>query len=228
MPKEKILIVDDEQDIVELVRYNLSREGYQTITSLSGEDAISKARSKLPELIILDLMLPGLDGLEVCKMLRADNKTARIPIIMLTAKSEESDIVTGLEVGADDYVVKPFSPRVLVSRVKTILRRRTSAVTEDQTVIKLNDIVIDPMRHEVSVKGRQIDLTFTEFRILQTLAGRPGVVFSRYQIVDAIRGSDYPVTDRSVDVQIVSLRKKLGSAGRHIETVRSVGYKFRD
>lgn len=229
MPKESILIVDDEEDILELVRYNLQKEGYSVICSANGEDALSKARNKVPDLVVLDLMLPGLDGLEICKLLKADPKTSQIPIIMLTAKGEEADVITGLEVGADDYIAKPFSPKVLVARVRTALRRKASKLaTEDQAVLKLHEITIDPGRHEVSVKGKVVELTFTEFRLLQTLAKRPGNVFTRYQIVDAIRGSDYPVTDRSVDVQVVSLRKKLGSAGKYIETIRGIGYKFKD
>ena len=229
MPKENILIVDDEEDILELVQYNLQKEGYSVICSANGAEALSKARNKLPDLIVLDLMLPGLDGLEICKLLKADQKTSHIPIIMLTAKGEEADVITGLEVGADDYIAKPFSPKVLVARVRTALRRKASKLaTEDQAVLKLHEITIDPGRHEVSVKGKVVELTFTEFRLLQTLAKRPGNVFTRYQIVDAIRGSDYPVTDRSVDVQVVSLRKKLGSAGKYVETIRGIGYKFKD
>jgi len=229
MPKENILIVDDEEDILELVRYNLQKEGYSVICSANGEDALTKARNKFPDLIVLDLMLPGLDGLEICKLLKADPKTSQIPIIMLTAKGEETDVITGLEVGADDYIAKPFSPKVLIARVRTALRRKASKLaTEDQAILKLHEITIDPGRHEVNVKGKVVELTFTEFRLLQTLTKRPGNVFTRYQIVDAIRGSDYPVTDRSVDVQVVSLRKKLGSAGKYIETIRGIGYKFKD
>jgi two-component system phosphate regulon response regulator PhoB len=227
MAKETILVVDDEEDILELVKYNLSREGYQVVCAATGEDAIAKAKRKLPDLILLDLMLPGIDGFEVCKLLRNDSKTSHIPIIMLTAKGEESDVVSGLEVGADDYIAKPFSPKVLTARVRTVLRRKTKTSDNIQTV-KIHELVIDPTRHEVLVAGKTITVSFTEFAILHCLAKRPGVVFSRYQIVDAIRGGDYPVTDRSIDVQVVSLRKKLGTAAKYLETIRGVGYKFKD
>jgi two-component system, OmpR family, alkaline phosphatase synthesis response regulator PhoP len=226
--KELILVVDDEEDILELVRYNLGREGYQVLCAATGEDAIAKAKRKLPDVIVLDLMLPGIDGLEVCKLLRNDSKTEHIPVIMLTAKTEETDIVSGLEVGADDYITKPFSPRVLTARVRTILRRKTKKTSDDTQTIKVHELIVDPKRHEVLVAGKAITVSFTEFAILHCLAKRPGVVFSRYQIVDAIRGSDYPVTDRSIDVQIVSLRKKLGTTAKYLETIRGVGYKFRD
>ncbi|OHB57233.1 MAG: DNA-binding response regulator [Planctomycetes bacterium GWF2_42_9] len=227
MPKEKILIVDDEEDVLELVRFNLEKDGYKSETASSGEEAITAAKSKLPDLVILDLMLPGIDGLEVCKKLKSDSKTENIPIIMLTAKGEESDIITGLELGADDYITKPFSPKVLTARVRRILQRHITRNLENAPV-KINDISIDPARHEVLVKNKVVELTFTEFSLLYTLARRPGVVFTRYQIVDAIRGQDYLVTDRAIDVQIVSLRKKLGAAGKYIETVRGIGYKFKD
>jgi two-component system phosphate regulon response regulator PhoB len=228
MSKETILVVDDEEDIVELVSYNLSREGYHVLSSLTGEEGLDSLREKLPDLVILDLMLPGLDGLEVCKQIRADTRTSHIPIIMLTAKADEADQVTGLEVGADDYIPKPFSPRVLLARVKTVLRRKAAVAEGDQKAITIHGLVINPGRHEVLIKGKPVEMTFTEFRILYTLAKRPGWVFSRYQIVDAVRGEDYPVTDRSVDVQIAALRKKLGSYGRYIETVRGIGYRFKD
>jgi two-component system phosphate regulon response regulator PhoB len=227
MPKEKILIVDDEEDVLELVRFNLEKDGYKTETASSGEEAITAAKSKMPDLIVLDLMLPGIDGLEVCKKLKSDSKTENIPIIMLTAKGEESDIITGLELGADDYITKPFSPKVLTARVRRILQRHITRNLETAPV-KIHDISIDPARHEVLVKNKSVELTFSEFSILYTLAKRPGVVFTRYQIVDAIRGQDYLVTDRAIDVQIVSLRKKLAAAGKYIETVRGIGYKFKD
>jgi two-component system alkaline phosphatase synthesis response regulator PhoP len=228
MSKKNILLIDDEEDILELVKYNLAKEGYQVLCSATGEDALTKAKRKLPDLIILDLMLPGIDGLEVCKLLKNDPNTEYIPIIMLTAKGEESDVVSGLEVGADDYITKPFSPKVLTARVRTVLRRKAKKTPEDTETVKLHDLVINPKRREVLVGDKVIELTFTEFAILHCLAKRPGIVFSRYQIVDAVRGSDYPVTDRSIDVQIVSLRKKLGTVGKYIQTVRGVGYKFKD
>ncbi|OHB55188.1 MAG: DNA-binding response regulator [Planctomycetes bacterium GWF2_50_10] len=227
MSKESILIVDDEEDILELVRYNLEKEGYAITCSVNGEDALSKAKNYLPNVIILDLMLPGIDGLEVCKLLKLNPKTSRIPIIMLTAKGEESDIITGLELGADDYITKPFSPKVLIARIRTIFRRKTITLDEN-AVIQLHEIQIDPSRHEVKVKHKPVELTFSEFGILKLLASRPGIVFTRYQIVDSVKGADTSVTDRSVDVQIVSLRKKLGPAGKLVETVRGIGYKFRD
>ena len=227
MTKQTILVVDDEEDIRELVRLNLQREGYVIVPCETGEQALDLAFSKMPDLIVLDLMLPGIDGLEVCKRLRSTPKTMQIPIIMLTAKGEEADIVTGLELGADDYVTKPFSGKVLVARVRRLLRRRVEAADE-RAVIKIHELVIDPDRHEVLAGNEAIGLTLTEFNILHTLARRPGRVFTRYQIVDAVHGSDYLVTDRAVDVQIVSLRKKLGPCAKYVDTVRGVGYRFLD
>ncbi len=225
--KEKILVVEDGEDIQELVRFNLSREGYQVRCSATGEDAIKMAREEPPDVVVLDLMLPGIDGLEVCKILRGDAKTRSSAIVMLTAKGEEADVVTGLELGADDYITKPFSPRVLIARVKAVLRRMASEVADENQRIELEDLVIDPGRHEVHVEGEPIKLTATEFRILHFLASRPGWVFTRYQIVDGAHGPDYPVTDRSIDFQMVGLRKKLGACARYIETVRGVGYRFK-
>lgn len=227
MAKENILIVDDEEDILELVRYNLSKEGYQITCVSSGEDGLKVARSAAPDLVVLDLMLPGVDGLDVCKSLKGDSKTKHIPVIMLSAKGEEADIVTGLELGADDYLVKPFSPRVLSARVKSVLRRNKGVPEDDSAPIKIEELHINPGRHEVLIKGKLVDLTSTEFKVLHFLARQPGWVFTRYQIVDAVHGDDYPVTDRSVDVQIVGLRKKLGKYGPYIETVRGVGYRFK-
>ena len=227
MAKENILVVDDEEDVLELVRYNLNKNGYSVLTAASGEDAVVKARAKLPDLVILDLMLPGIDGLEVCKKLKGDSKTERIPIVMLTAKGEEADVITGLELGADDYVTKPFSPKVLLARVKRILHR-AAAKDLHRAAVKVHELTIDPGRREVLAGKKNVELTYTEFNILYTVARRPGLVFTRYQIVDAVHGDDYLVTDRAVDVQIVSLRKKLGSFGKYIETVRGVGYRFRD
>ena len=227
MDKEHILVVDDEEDILELVRFNLAREGYRVSGALSGEKALKLAKNELPDLIVLDLMLPGIDGLEVAKMLRGNNCTKNIPIIMLTAKGEEVDVVTGLELGADDYMTKPFSPRILLARVKALLRRKTMESSDDD-IIRIHDLVIHPGRHEALVDGKTVPLTFTEFGVLNYLAQRPGWVFTRSQIVDAVRGDDYPVTDRSVDVQIVGLRKKLGPANKYIETVRGIGYRFKE
>jgi two-component system phosphate regulon response regulator PhoB len=227
MARTKILIVDDEADIRELVRLNLASEGYEILDCESGEQALNLSRSRNPDLIVLDLMMPGMDGLEVCRRLKADPKTVRIPIVILTAKGEESDVVAGLEVGADDYVAKPFSGKVLAARVRRLLRRAAQPANERE-VIRIHDLTIDPGRHEVWAQDRKVDLTRTEFSILHTLAKRAGLVLSRYQIVDSIHGEDYTVTDRAVDVQIVSLRRKLGPCGQYIETVRGVGYRFRD
>jgi two-component system alkaline phosphatase synthesis response regulator PhoP len=177
MAKQRILVVDDEEDLLELISYNLSKEGYRVTTAASGEEAMREARSNPPDLIVLDLLLPSVDGLEVCKLLKSDTRTKHVPIVMLTAKGEEADVVSGLELGADDYITKPFSPR---------------------------------------------------FRLLHFLAQRPGWAFSRTQIVDAVKGDDYPVTERSVDVQVAGLRKKLGTYGEYIETVRGVGYRFKE
>jgi two-component system, OmpR family, alkaline phosphatase synthesis response regulator PhoP len=228
MAKERILVVDDEEDILELVRYHLAREGYYLALAETGEDAIKKVKSELFDLVVLDLMLPGLDGLEVAKALKNDPKTKAIPIIMLTAKGEDADVVAGLELGADDYITKPFSPRVLSARVKAVMRRRIREPVDETKVIAIHELEIHPGRRSVVAGGKPLDLTFTEFQLLLVLARRPGWVFTRSQIVDAVRGSDYPVTDRSVDVQVVGLRKKLGAYGTYIETVRGVGYRFKE
>jgi len=226
MSKEKILVVDDEEDILELVRYNLAREGYTVVCAASGEAALKAAASNPVDLIILDLMLPGIDGLEVARRLKQNGGTKDTPIVMLTAKGEEADIVTGLELGADDYVTKPFSPRILIARVKAVIRRRSGIAEAESEVLTIRELSIHTGRRHVTAKGRSLDLTYTEFQVLYFLARRPGWVFTRSQIVDAVRGDDYPVTDRSVDVQIVGLRKKLGPLGNYIETVRGVGYRF--
>ncbi len=229
MSKEHILVIEDEEDILALVHYNLSREGFRVSCAQSGEEGLKAARELAPDLIVLDLMLPGMDGLEVCRVLKREGATSQIPLVMLTARGEEHDIVTGLELGADDYVTKPFSPKVLLSRLKAVLRRRErESAPEESEPVRIGEITIHPGRNEVLVDGEPVDLTFTEFRVLQLLAGRPGWVFTRYQIVNAVRGDDYCVTDRAVDVQIVGLRKKLGPAGKYIETVRGVGYRFKD
>ncbi len=228
MPKERILAVDDEQDILELLRFNLSREGYKCHCAASGEDTLKLLITETPDLLLLDLMLPGIDGLEVTRFMKGDRGLKSIPIIMLTAKGEEADIVTGLELGADDYITKPFSPRVLIARIKAVLRRKQQESSNKVSSIQIGDVTVYPERFEVLIKGKPVNLTYTEFSILNYLIRRPGWVFTRSQIVDAVRGMDYPVTDRSVDVQIVALRKKMGSAGHNIETVRGVGYRFRD
>lgn len=226
MGKEKILLVEDEEDILELVRYNLMKEGYQVDCVMSGEAALSTVKRMTYDLIVLDLMLPGVDGLEVCKILKQEPVTARIPLIMLTAKGEETDIVIGLELGADDYITKPFSPRILIARIKAVLRRRQPE-QEQPAVITRHQLQIDASRYEVRVQGKPVQFTTTEFGILLCLAKRPGWVFTRYQIVDAVKGEDYVVTDRAVDVQIAGVRKKLGALSHYIETVRGVGYRFK-
>jgi two-component system alkaline phosphatase synthesis response regulator PhoP len=228
MAKEHILVVEDEEDILELLRYNLAKEGFRVTGALSGEEAVRAARSTPPDLIVLDLMLPGMDGLTVCRELKMDAKTRDVPIVMLTAKGEEVDIVAGLELGADDYVTKPFSPRVLLARIRAVLRRRRVEAAPVSDSLVLHDLAIHPGRHEVLVQGRPMDLTATEFRLLHFLARRPGWVFTRAQIVQGVQGEDYSVSDRAVDVQIVGLRKKLGPAGKYIETVRGVGYRLKE
>jgi two-component system phosphate regulon response regulator PhoB len=226
MANEKILVVEDEEDVLELLQYNLRHNGYLVELAVTGRQALDKATSGEMDLVLLDLMLPEIDGLEVCKTLKKNPKTEAIPVIMLTAKGTEADIVRGLELGADDYVTKPFSLHVLLARIKAVLRRKATGEDVDKSVVRIHDLEIDSGRHRVTLKDKPLDLTSTEFKLLKFLAARPGWVFTRYQIVDAVHGSDYPVTDRSVDVQVVGLRKKLGTAGKYIETVRGVGYRF--
>ncbi len=227
MSKERILVVDDEEDLLELIHYNLAKDGYRVSCVASGERALQEARNQVPDLIVLDLMLPRVDGLEVCRQLKADPKTKHVPIIMLTAKTEEADVVTGLEMGAADYVTKPFSPRVLLARIKAVLRRDDTPVVEEGQTIRIDQLMIDPGRHEVTLADEPLVLTYTEFKLLQFLATKPGWAYTRNQIVDAVKGTDYPVTERSVDVQVTGLRKKLGDYAHYIETVRGVGYRFK-
>ncbi|MHB1398792.1 MAG: response regulator transcription factor [Trichloromonadaceae bacterium] len=228
MSKKHILVIEDEEDILALIHYNLSREGYRVSAATSGEEGLRLARSERPDLLVLDLMLPGMDGLAVCRALKQTAETAEIAVVMLTAKGEEADVVAGLELGADDYVTKPFSPKVLAARIAAVLRRRSKPAETEEGLLERPGLSIHPGRNEVLVDGVAVELTFTEFRVLHFLANRPGWVFTRYQIVNAVRGDDYSVTERAVDVQIVGLRKKLGSAGKLIETVRGVGYRFKD
>lgn len=229
MANEHVLLIEDDEDIRELVRYNLEKEGYAVSCAESGEIGMNRARTDATDLVILDIMLPGVDGLTVCRNLKVDQATRKIPVIMLTAKSDDADIVTGLEVGADDYVTKPFSPRVLLARIRTALRRKMEPAQKcEEEMIERGEVRIDTARHEVTVRGKPVDLTGTEFKLLTVLAKRPGIVFDRYQLVDFVHGPDYPVTDRSVDVQVVGLRKKLGTFGDCIETVRGAGYRFSD
>ena len=225
---KNILVVEDDPDIKELISFNLSNQGHQVFEANNGELGIEKAREKLPDLILLDLMLPGIHGLDVCRIIKADQETKDIPIIMVTAMGQEEDIVKGLETGADDYITKPFSIKVLLARVSAVLRRSFEEYDQDSDKsLLINGISIKPRLREVRVEDKVIDnLTFSEFQILYLLAGHPGWVFTRYQIIDKIRGDNYPVTDRSVDFQIVGLRKKLGDAGKLIRTVRGVGYRF--
>ncbi len=226
--RERILVVDDERDIQELIHFALKREGFVVYTIGTGEEALVAAEDIGPELIILDRMLPGMDGVEVCRRLKTHETTRSIPVIMLTAKTEEDDIVVGLEAGADDYVAKPFSPKVLVARVRAALRRaqETGNVPVNE-IVRIHNVTIDIARHSVSVRDQPIHLSATEFAILEFLARRPGWVFSRARIIDGVKGENYPVTERSVDVQILGLRKKLGDDGFLIQTVRGVGYRMR-
>ena len=227
MANETLLIVEDEAHIRELLRYNLEREGYKVQAYGSAEEAKSSLARTIPDLILLDLMLPGTDGYAFCRAVRADERTAKVPVIMVTARDEDADVVAGLEVGADDYVTKPFSARVLSARVRAVLRRAAVEPDDEKDVLVRGLIEIDRTHHAVKLDGIPLVLTLTEFKMLDLFMKRPGVVFSRYQIVDAVHGEDYPVTDRSVDVQIVGLRRKLGQLGELIETVRGVGYRMK-
>lgn len=223
-----ILVVEDEETILELVRYNLLQAGYQVGDAVDGEDALDYVHKRQPDCVVLDLMLPGLDGLTVCRRIKRDPTTAQIPVLILTAKGDERDVVTGLEAGADDYVTKPFSPKVLLARVSALLRRAETGGRSTQGTLKIHNIVLHPGKREVAIAGALSDLTYTEFEILSLLARHPGWVYTRNQIVEAVRGDNYPVTDRAVDFQIVGLRKKLGEAGKFIETVRGVGYRMKE
>jgi two-component system phosphate regulon response regulator PhoB len=224
---DAILVVDDEEDIRELVRYNLTKGGFNVVTAASGEEGLSIAEEIKPSLIVLDIMLPGIDGLEVCRRLKSNPALKKIPIVMISALGDEKDVVSGLELGADDYVSKPFSPGVLLARVKTVIRRTGAAPVDIQASLSIEGLKVNPTRREVHVANELVELTNTEFKLLHFLMRQPGVVFTRTQIVDGVHGDDYPVTDRSVDVQVVGLRKKLGDIGALIETVRGVGYRFK-
>ncbi|NLT68735.1 MAG: response regulator transcription factor [Acidobacteria bacterium] len=226
MARSTVLVIDDEKDLYELISYNLEKEGFVVRGALDGESGLAAARDDLPDLILVDLMLPGMDGFEVCRRLRSESRTASIPIIMLTAKSGESDRVLGLELGADDYVTKPFSPREVAARVKAVLRRAAPR-TVAPSVIRHGNLVIDMTRREVSCEGDPIQLTASEFRILHFLAVHPGQVFSRSELIDGAMGRDVTVVDRTIDVHITGVRKKLGPCGELIETVRGFGYRFR-
>ncbi|MCK4294675.1 MAG: response regulator [Planctomycetes bacterium] len=226
MAKRKILIVEDDRDITEMVEYNLKEEGFETISAPNGRTGVELAGKHRPDLIILDIMLPVMDGFEVCRTLKSDPSTANIPIIILSAKSQETDKVLGLELGADDYVTKPFSPRELIARTRAILRRGRERRLTTRT--QRGDIVIDGTKHKVTVRREEVSLTFTEFKLLEFLAQRPGVVLSRDKILDAVIGENAIVCDRTVDAHIKSLRRKLGPARGYIETIRGAGYRFRE
>lgn len=230
MERDTVLVVEDEDDIVELVRYNLTQAGFNVVTAGDGASAVKMATEHLPRLIVLDLMLPGMNGLDVCRQLKRQPSTSSLPIIMLTACGEEADIVAGLELGADDYITKPFSPRVLIARARSILRRVEVHLqpAPADALVTCHGVHIDPKRFEVMVEGEKKDLTSTEFKILHFLCRNRGFVFTRSQIVDSVHGEDYPVTDRSIDVQVVGLRRKLGGCGDMIETVRGIGYRVRE
>jgi two-component system, OmpR family, alkaline phosphatase synthesis response regulator PhoP len=229
MSKAVILVVEDDADIQELLSYNLGKEGYTVVTAATGEQGLFQAGRANPDLVLLDIMLPGADGLSVLRSLKQDEKTRNVPVLMMTAKSEDSDVITGLELGADDYVTKPFAVKVLIARIRTALRRTAAPVATDpdeKPIIEMHGILIDPARHEVRCGEEVIDLSATEFAVLEHLARHPGWVFSREQIIDSIRGKNYPVTERSVDVQILGLRKKLGNYGDYVQTVRGIGYRM--
>lgn len=222
-----ILIVEDEEDLRDIIIYNLERNGYHTIGVETGELGLEQAIALKPDLVILDLMLPGMSGLNVCRAIRQGDGTKKIPIIMVSAMGEEADIVSGLELGADDYLPKPFSPRILLARVRSVLRR-TAESGDDDGKIKVDELTIDSKKFQLNIGDVAIDLTKSEFGILHFLAAHRGWVFTRYQIVNAIRGEQYVVTERAVDVQIAGLRKKLGNYAGFVETVRGVGYRFKE
>ncbi len=231
MSRVTVLIIEDDPEIQELLSFSFAKEGWNLVVAMDGEAGLASLAKTPPDCVVLDIMLPGLDGLEVLRRIKTEASWKRLPVIMTTARSEESDIVSGLELGADDYVVKPYSPKVLAARIRAALRRKaelSSQVASDATVISRGSVRIDPGRHEAFHRDRAIQLSATEFAILEFLLRNPGWVFSRSQIIDAVKGRDYPVTDRSVDVQILSLRKKLGEGEDCIETVRGVGYRFKD
>ena len=225
--KDKILVVEDEQDIRDLLIFNLQKEGFKVESVDNGDSALSLIRKNNFDLILLDLMLPGIDGFDLTRILKNDKETSEIPIVMLTAKGEESDIVKGLELGADDYMTKPFSIKVLLARINKILIKSSNR-SDEANVLKHNSLSINLKARDVILEGKKIDLTFTEFEILKLLASHSKWVYTRSEIINNIRGDDYIVTDRTIDFQIVGLRKKMGPAGKFIKTVRGVGYRFLD
>ena len=228
--KRRVLVVDDEKDLVDLITYNLGRNGYDTLPAYNGNEAIQLAQRESPDLVVLDLMIPGIDGTEVARQLKADSRTSNIPIVMLTAKGEETDVVVGLTMGADDYVTKPFSMKILLARIGTVLRRREQASegTAEAAVLKAGPLTIDTSRHEVMVNGEPVKLTLTEFKLLAALVGARGRVLTRDQLMDKAMGTDVFVTDRAIDVHITAIRKKLGTANWLVHTVRGVGYRLQE
>jgi two-component system alkaline phosphatase synthesis response regulator PhoP len=229
MAQGTVLIVDDEREIRELIAFNLGREGFRTVPAKSGEEALALAERERPDLIVLDLLLPGIDGLAVCRRLKEKPATRAIPILMLTAKAEDQDIVLGLEMGAEDYLTKPFSPRVLVARIRSLLRRgHPSDIAGEKKTVRAGSLLIDPNRHLVTGSEGEIRLSVAEFDVLYLLASFAGQVFSREQIIDRIKGKEHYVTVRTIDVQVLGLRRKMGKEGLMVETVRGVGYRFRE
>lgn len=228
MAKASILIIEDDPDIVELLQYNLEKEGFPVRTAGDGETGLQAARRYKPGMILLDLMMPGMDGLEVCQHLKRDPSTSSIPLMMITAKSQESDVVAGLELGADDFLSKPFSPREVVARVRAVLRRGQGETKHVTTRIELDSVVLDKERYEIEVKGELVEFTRAEFRLIWALASSPGRVFARHELVEHITAGETFISDRNVDVHVSAVRKKLGEAGDLIRTVRGVGYKIRD
>lgn len=228
MKKTKIVVIEDEADILEVIEYNLSKEGFEVCAALDGEEGLALVKKEVPGLVLLDLMLPGLDGIEICRKLKADSSTHSISIIMVTAKGEESDIVLGLGMGADDYVLKPFRPRELLARVKSVLRRGGLREEGGRELISRDGLAIDASRHEARLEGKKVVLTATEFKLLRFLASHPGRVFTRENLLSHVSSEDAFIIDRNIDVHIRSIRKKLGKHRELIETVHRVGYRFRD
>ena len=226
MLRKKIVVIEDEPDIVEVISYNLKREGFQVIALARGDEGLNQVRNQSPALVILDLMLPGIDGLSVCQQIKADSLTQDIPIIMVSAKGEESDVVIGLGMGADDYLAKPFSPRELIARVKAVLRRGEVRLAEQSDRILIGELKIDLARHEVKISDETISLTATEFRILHQIASQPGRAFTREQLLNRVVGDGVVVVDRNIDVHIRSIRKKIKEYSLMVETIRGVGYRF--
>ncbi|MCY2997989.1 MAG: response regulator [Planctomycetota bacterium] len=228
MPKSKILVIEDDRAISEILVYNLDKAGYEVTLAIDGRDGVNQAQLKLPDIVLLDVMLPIIDGVEVCRRLRSKPETATAIIIMLTAKTEEADQLIGFSVGADDYVTKPFSVRVLMERIKALQRRKTAKLDDDNDVVTRAGITLDRRRYRVNVDGQLVELTKSEFRLLDTLIRQPGRAFDRTELIDSALGEDTLVLERTIDVHIRALRKKIGPNADAIETVRGVGYRFRE